>query len=108
VLSAVAAHFILASDNFDAANNLENILLIFLGTQYVTFLVAFVLDAINVRLMRPTIKEEISLLRNAIHYVLSPVVLLIYSCVEFAALFELAVRGKAACTHKASRKSNLM
>ncbi len=52
-------------------------------------------------------KEEISLVRNVIHWLLSPLVLLGYSIVEWLALHELMIRGKEVCNHKASRKTHL-
>ena len=54
------------------------------------------------------IKEHISFIRNLIHFLLTPVVLLGYSLVEFYALHEVAFRGKEVCKHGASAKNNLI
>ena len=45
--------------------------------------------------------------RNLYQLVVSPLVVLGYSLVEFWALMELAVRGREVCSHKPSNKTEL-
>ena len=45
--------------------------------------------------------------RNLYQLVVSPLVVLGYSVVEFWALTELAVRGREVCSHKPSKKTEL-
>jgi len=75
--------------------------------QYLPMGIMFLLDWRAPLLMDPQPKEHISLLRNFLHFFLSPLVLLSYSVVEFVALHELALRGRAVCSHKASKKETL-
>ena len=79
----------------------------FLLAQYIIFALAFILDAITVRLLQPKVKENISIIRNIFHWLLAPIVLLGYSLVEFYALFEVMIKGKRVCKHGASKKENL-
>ena len=77
----------------------------FAGLQQLCFLVMFLLDVAGPRLMN--IKEHISFLRNALHWLLTPFVLIGYSLVELYALHEVMVRGKEVCKHGASKKGAL-
>ena len=45
--------------------------------------------------------------RNLYQLLVSPLVVLGYSLVEFWALMELAVRGREVCSHKPSNKTEL-
>ncbi len=69
---------------------------------YLMFAWCFVLDRAATRLMQ--VDEQICWLRNLLHWLSSPMVLVAYSCVGFFAICEVAVRGKKACTHGASKK----
>ena len=75
------------------------------GLQQLCFLVMFFLDVAGPRLM--DIKEHISFIRNALHWILTPLVLIGYSLVEFYALHEVMVRGKKVCKHGSSKKEAL-
>ncbi len=77
----------------------------FAGLQQLCFLVMFLLDVAGPRLMN--IKEHISFVRNALHWFLTPFVLIGYSLVELYALHEVMVRGKEVCKHGASKKGAL-
>ena len=75
------------------------------GLQQMVFLGVFIMDAFGARLMN--VKEKISFTRNFVHFLLSPMVLLGYSLVEFYALHEVAIRGKEVCKHGTSKKNAL-
>ena len=76
------------------------------GLQQLAFLGVFIMDVFGPRLMN--VKEHISFIRNFFHFLLSPLVLLGYSLVEFYALHEVAIRGKEVCKHGASKKDALV
>ena len=73
--------------------------------QMIAFLIAFIIDAFIPRLLN--IDECIFILRNLLHYLFTPLVLLGYSMIEFYALHELVLRGKKVCKHGASNKTTL-
>ena len=73
--------------------------------QQMAFMVVFTMDIIGPRLMN--VKEQISFTRNFIHFLLSPMVLLGYSFVQFYALHEVAIRGKEVCKHIPAKKNAL-
>ncbi|XP_050407568.1 uncharacterized protein LOC126822626 [Patella vulgata] len=75
------------------------------ATQQFCFLIVFILDVFTTRILN--VKEHISFIRNVFQWIMSPVVLLCYSLVEFYALHEVAIRGKKVCKHGASKKDNL-
>ena len=78
-----------------------------LGFQYLVFFAIFIVDALAARLLEPKIEERISLVRNIFQWVMSPLVLLGYSLVEWIALHEVMIRGKKVCKHGASKKDAL-
>ena len=73
--------------------------------QMLSFLMAFVIDAFIPRLL--DVKECICLLRNAFHFVMTPLVLIGYSLVELYALHEVVVFGKDVCKHGTAKKGSL-
>ena len=75
------------------------------GLQMFTFSIAFVIDAFIPRILQ--VKECIWFPRNLFHFLTTPLVLLIYSLVEFYALHEVVVFGKKVCKHGASAKGAL-
>ncbi|XP_040563440.1 uncharacterized protein [Lepeophtheirus salmonis] len=77
------------------------------GLQYIVFFVVFVIDALILKTTKPRVHERISIIRNVVHWILSPLVLLLYSFVEFYAIHEVVFRGKKVCKHGASKKENL-
>lgn len=72
---------------------------------YLMFLGCFIIDSFATRLLGIT--EDISWIRNILHWISTPFVLLAYSCTSFFAITELAIRGKKVCTHGASKKEGL-
>ncbi|CAB4060549.1 unnamed protein product [Lepeophtheirus salmonis] len=64
------------------------------GLQYIVFFVVFVIDALILKTTKPRVHERISIIRNVVHWILSPLVLLMYSFVEFYAIHEVVFRGK--------------
>ena len=73
--------------------------------QQICFLVVFILDVAGPKLMN--VDEDISFIRNILHWILTPFVLIGYSLVEFYALHEVMIRGREVCTHQPSEKSTL-
>ena len=67
-----------------------------LGVTYLTMAIYFLLDWQAPKLLHPAPKERISLLRNCLHFLFSPLVILAHSLVEFYALHELLLFGKSA------------
>ena len=78
---------------------------ILVALQMLAFAVAFLIDTFISRLLH--VDECVCVLRNAFHFLVTPVVLVAYACVEFYALHELMIRGKKVCKHGASNKSTL-
>ena len=75
------------------------------GLQQLCFFVVFVLDVAGPKLMN--VEEHISFVRNVLHWILTPFVLIGYSLVELYALHEVMIRGKEVCKHGASKKKAL-
>ena len=73
--------------------------------QMCPFLVAFIIDIFIPRLLN--VDECIFFLRNFLHFLLTPFVLIAYSLVELYALHEVMIRGKKVCKHGASNKTTL-
>jgi hypothetical protein len=95
------------------ANYLPSIYLTYLpecciGFAYVLFGYFFIIDRFVVNYLLDNVHENISILRNVVHFVSTPFVLVAYSCITYYALFELAIRGKQVCTHGASKKTGLV
>ena len=74
---------------------------------YLNSLSMFLLDWLCPKLLNPQPQEEISIIRNIYHFLVSPLVILGYSLIEFWSIQELAIRGKEVCNHKPSNKSDL-
>ena len=74
-----------------------------LALQYFVFAVAFAIDRLAVRHM--TVKESISCCCNFIHWLVAPVVLLVYSAVAFYAVVKFAFRGKKDAGHVMAAKA---
>ena len=74
-----------------------------LALQYCVFAVAFGIDRCAVRYM--TVKENVSCCRNFIHWLVAPVVLLVYSLVAFYAVVKFAFRGKKDAGHVMAAKA---
>ena len=89
----------------DVPHWVQNVMHALLILQMLAFLMAFVIDAFIPKLLG--VKEWICLLRNAFHFIMTPIVLLGYSLVELYALHEIVIFGKEVCKHGASNKDNL-
>ncbi|KAL1839221.1 hypothetical protein VTJ49DRAFT_1739 [Mycothermus thermophilus] len=85
---------------------------IFLGTQYVFFLIATILVRWNLPVPgdggNGYNKGLRGVTRGLVHWVLMLPTILAYSLVELYSFFELALRGKNVCKHNAASKSNLV
>ena len=73
---------------------------------YVFFLWAFIMDALGCKLAG--VKEDVGLLRNIVHWLVAPAVLLVYSFIEYYGIVEVAIYGKKVCSHGASKKAGLV
>ena len=74
---------------------------------YLNCLSMFLLDWACQKLLVPRPDEKISIIRNIYHFLISPVVIMGYSFIEFCSIQELAIRGKEVCNHKPSNKTDL-
>lgn len=94
------------SDKEDSFNKLY--FLILLGLFYACMLWIFIMNATAVRNMKCIgVEEEISCLRNAVHWLLSIFVIILYAFVALYGFIESVVRGKKVCKHGASNKAEL-
>ena len=75
---------------------------------YFNSLSMFILDRLCPKLLVPQPEEHISIVRNICHFVISPLVIMGYSLIEFWSIHELAIRGKKVCSHKPSKKTELV
>mmetsp|Transcript_62778 Transcript_62778/g.144570 ORF Transcript_62778/g.144570 Transcript_62778/m.144570 type:complete len:588 (-) Transcript_62778:194-1957(-) len=85
-----------------ACFGLQEFGLVALVVQYVAFGVAFVIDYKAVRVMG--IEEQVHPVRNIVHWLLSPVVLVVYSVISFYAIIKFIFRGKADAGHVMAAK----
>ena len=74
---------------------------------YLNSLSMFLLDWVCPKLLIPQPDEKISIIRNIYQFLISPLVIIGYSLIEFWSIQELAVRGKKVCNHKPSKKTEL-
>lgn len=84
---------------------IQYIMYSFAGLQMASFAVGFIIDIYIPRIM--DIDECIFFLRNLFHFIVTPIVLLGYSFVEFYALHEIMIFGRKVCKHGASKKEIL-
>ena len=77
-----------------------------IGFAYCVFAWCFLLDKLATRCVLD-VNEHICPIRNLLHWISSPFVLLDYSMVGYYAIAEVAIRGKKVCTHGASKKGAL-
>ncbi|CAF4559824.1 unnamed protein product [Rotaria sp. Silwood2] len=68
--------------------------------------ILFILDAIWCR-WTLNVKEDIFILRNILHWILTPFTLIALSLVQLWSYIVLAVQGKRACIHKVAGKATL-
>ena len=80
--------------------------LIGVAFSYIFFAWAFIMDKLGSRLQG--IEEDINIVRNILHWIFAPLVLLAYSFVGFYANTEVAIFGKSVCKDGASKKDGLV
>ena len=68
--------------------------------------VLFILDAIWCR-WTLKVKEDIFILRNILHWILTPISMIGLSLIQFWSYHVLAYQGKAACIHRLAGKATL-
>ena len=83
-------------------------LLILLGLiiPQILYGVLFILDAIWCR-WTLKVKEDIFILRNILHWILTPITLIALSLVQLWSYIVLGVQGKRACIHRVAGKATL-
>jgi hypothetical protein len=86
--------------------SLKNIGIAALIFQYVVFGIAFVIDRFAIRLM--TIKEDISIVRNIVHWLSAPFVLMLYSLIAYYAIMKFVVVGKKMARHDMAGKNGFV
>jgi hypothetical protein len=79
--------------------------LLALGLQYLAFAAAFLIDRWAVRSM--SVREEISPLRNLLHWLLAPPTLFLYSVIAFYAICRFVFAGKVMARHDMAGKEGL-
>ncbi|GKY98769.1 hypothetical protein MPSEU_000833100 [Mayamaea pseudoterrestris] len=72
----------------------------------IVFSTAFIMDALVSQIL--ALDEQISPLRNILHWLSSQLVLWVYCVVEYRAVIRIAIYGKDVCGHKASEKHALV
>ncbi|CAI4232561.1 unnamed protein product [Auanema sp. JU1783] len=84
------------------------IMLGFLGLQYVFFMFVFAINYLCQPVFPQKRRDKTGILRNIFHLIMSWPTIIMYCCVELVAFLEVTIRGKAVCSHNASRKDNLV
>jgi len=74
--------------------------------QYLVFSCAFVIDKMAIKMM--TVKEDISVFRNALHLLLAPPTLLVYSFISFKAIVKFVFKGKVMARHDMAGKEGMV
>eukprot|EP00163_Fabomonas_tropica_P003593 TRINITY_DN1309_c0_g1_i2.p1 TRINITY_DN1309_c0_g1~~TRINITY_DN1309_c0_g1_i2.p1 ORF type:complete len:493 (+),score=83.87 TRINITY_DN1309_c0_g1_i2:628-2106(+) len=92
-------------DHLEITVNVQFVLLVALGVQYLVFLIALGIDASVTSWLG--IKEDINPLRNFFHWLVSPLVLLTYSLVALYAIFMFTIAGKKMAHHDMAQKEGL-
>lgn len=100
-----------AADSDDDLISSTNIVLGCVLGQYVVFALAHVMDAWFTHITRDrsmlAVDPPISLLRRVLHWLATGPTLLCYSLVGCYGVLQIAVQGKAVCTHDPSKKESL-
>ncbi|CAJ0963593.1 unnamed protein product, partial [Mesorhabditis belari] len=80
-----------------------------LALQYFWFLCVFLVNMICESVLPPfKDRTSINFFRNVFHWILCLPTILMYCLVELDAFVEVTFRGKAVCSHSASKKDNLV
>lgn len=80
----------------------------FLGLQYVWFLCVFLINRLAEPVYPCDAHDDTSHIRNLFHYLLMWPTITAYCIIEVFAFLEVTVRGKAVCSHSASKKDALV
>ncbi|KAM3145252.1 hypothetical protein pb186bvf_002580 [Paramecium bursaria] len=79
-----------------------------LGIQYISFAIIFITNNRSLYMIKDIGgTEQIGIIRNLVHFILTPIIIFFYGLVSFYALMEVAIRGKQVCKHGASKKDDL-
>ena len=73
--------------------------------QLVAFAIAFGLDAVGARML--CVEERVNPIRNVLHWISSPLVLLVYSLIAFVSIVRFVFEGKAMARHDMAGKNGL-
>jgi hypothetical protein len=76
-----------------------------LVVQYCVFFIAFVIDYYAAHML--TVREDIFFLRNVLHWVVAPLVLMCYSAIAFVSIVRFMFVGKGFARHDMSGKDGL-
>lgn len=79
-----------------------------LGLQYTWFFFVYLANYLAQPVFPNKIKDETGVLRNIFHFVMMWPTITAYCLVEVFAFLEVTVRGKAVCSHSASKKDGLV
>ncbi|CAJ0573432.1 unnamed protein product, partial [Mesorhabditis spiculigera] len=80
-----------------------------LGLQYFWFLVVFLINALCEAVLPPySGRTKIGFFRSFFHWIMCVPTIVMYCLVELDAFLEVSIRGKAVCSHSASKKDNLV
>eukprot|EP01061_Rhynchopus_euleeides_P008864 TRINITY_DN18019_c0_g1_i1.p1 TRINITY_DN18019_c0_g1~~TRINITY_DN18019_c0_g1_i1.p1 ORF type:complete len:659 (+),score=294.27 TRINITY_DN18019_c0_g1_i1:160-2136(+) len=77
-----------------------------LAANYLIFILVGIIDSLATSLMG--IDEDISFLRKVFHWIMTMPTILMYNLVQYYGMWDIAIRGKSACSHKPSKKGNLV
>ncbi|KAK5970597.1 hypothetical protein GCK32_000388 [Trichostrongylus colubriformis] len=84
------------------------IMLGFLGLQYFWFFCVFLVNYLCQPVFPGKTKDKTGIIRNIFHLIMAWPTITMYCVVELVAFLEVTVRGKAVCSHNASKKDNLV
>ncbi|CAJ0609233.1 unnamed protein product [Cylicocyclus nassatus] len=84
------------------------IMLGFLGLQYIWFFFVFLVNYLCEPVFPAGTKDKTGFIRNIFHLLMTWPTITMYCIVELVAFLEVTVRGKAVCSHNASKKDNLV
>ncbi|PAV66685.1 hypothetical protein WR25_23869 isoform B [Diploscapter pachys] len=84
------------------------VMLSFLGLQYFWFFCVFLVSYLCQPVFPNKTKDKTGIIRNIFHFIMTWPTITMYCVVELVAFLEVTVRGKAVCSHNASKKDNLV
>ncbi|VDN49578.1 unnamed protein product [Gongylonema pulchrum] len=80
----------------------------FLGLQYFWFFVVFAVNRLAEPVFPCRARDSTGCIRNLFHFIMAWPTMIGYCIVELFAFLEVTVRGKAVCSHSASKKDALV